>query len=160
MKKKKVLLLAFFISLFLLGGLKANKGYADDNGSLQLDPNIITNSNGGVGNTSGFPIVGELFTPTMDQTVKDQMKDNIPEQRKALDFSKKAVNTLYTTDTTKITQQLFVNYKPQVITANRTDTNSQSTLWYGLLSLLGLPLIVLAIFLGRKNAKRSLKKKR
>lgn len=134
--------------------------FADDNGNLQLDPNVITNSNGGVGTASDFPIRNELFTPVLNQTAKEQMQDQVPEQQKALNFSKQTANTLYDTNTAQVTKQLFVNYNPQVITSNTASSKSQTTLWYWLITVVAFPLVFLAIFLGQKNAKRSLRKKK
>ncbi|MDR0300460.1 MAG: type VII secretion protein EssA [Streptococcaceae bacterium] len=158
MKKKTIILfLALLCGVIFLTGRGV---FADDNGKLQLDPNVITNSNGGVGTASDFPILGDLFTSGLNQTAKEQMQDKVPEQKKVLDFSKQSANTLYDTNTAQITTQLFVNYSPQVMTSSTDTKNTQSTVWYWLLSLAALPLVFLAIFLGRKNAKRSLRRKK
>ncbi|URZ02816.1 hypothetical protein CLAUR_028500 [Clostridium felsineum] len=133
--------------------------FADDNGSLQLNPNVITNSDGGIGTTSDFSIRNQLFTPTIDKLAKEQAQDNVPKQRKTLDFSKQTTNTLYNANTKKVVKQLFVDYKPQVIAASTSTSYSKTTIWYWIISLAAVPLIVLAIFLGRKNAKRRLRKK-
>ncbi|MFC4652337.1 type VII secretion protein EssA [Lactococcus nasutitermitis] len=157
MKKTHIILLALCCSFIFLISIKSK---ADDNGSLQLNSNVVTNSNGGVGTGSEFPIRNALFTTAMNQKVKAQMQDKIPEQQKALNFSKQTVNSLYNTDTSKITKALFVDYKPQVIASSTNENNTQKTLWYWLLLIIAIPLVFLAVFLGRKNAKRSLRKKR
>ena len=133
--------------------------FADDNGSLQLNTDVITNSNGGVGTTSDFQIRNQLFTPTIDKIAKEQAQDNVPKQRETLDFSKETTNALYNVNTTKVVKQLFVNYNPQVIASSTNTSNSKTMFWYWVISLVAVPLIVLAIFLGRKNANRRLRKK-
>lgn len=135
MKKKIITLLAISYSLIFLVGKVA---FATDNGNLQLDPNVITKSNGGVGTTSDFPIRNELFTPALNQVVKEQMQDKVPEQQKALNFSKQTTNTLYDTNTAQITKKLFVNYKPQIITSNTDNISTQTTLWYWLFSIIAI----------------------
>ncbi|WP_077836131.1 type VII secretion protein EssA [Clostridium felsineum] len=152
--------LLLFISMVLVIFLLANpRCFAEDNGSLQLNPNVITNSDGGIGTTSDFSIRSQLFTPTIDKLAKKQAQDNIPKQRETLDLSKQATNTLYNVNTTKVVKQLFVNYKPQVIASSTNKSDSKTMIWYWVISLAAIPLIVLAIFLGRKNAKRRLRKK-
>lgn len=158
MKKKIIIILLALVCGFIF--LTGRGVFADDNGNLQLDPNVITNSGGGVGTASDFPIRNELFTPALNQTAKEQMQDKVPEQQKTLNFSKPTTNTLYNTNTAQITSQLFANYTPQVITSSADNNSTQSTIWYWLLSLGAIFLVFLAVFLGRKNAKRSLKKKK
>lgn len=156
MKNRLLLFICMVLGLFFLASPRC---FADDNGSLQLNPNVITNSDGGIGTTSDFPIRSQLFTHTIDKLAKEQAQDNVPKQRETLDFSKQTTNTLYNVNTTKVVEQLFVNYKTQVIASSTDTSDSKTMIWYWVISLAAVPLIVLAIFLGRKNAKRSLRKK-
>lgn len=156
MKKRKLILLVLLgLSLFL--GVKVS---ADDNGSLELNTNILTNSEGGVGATGDFPIRNELFTDTLNQTAQAQMQDQIPAHRKTLDFSKQADSQLYNTNTERISQKLFTNYQPQVLTSRNSSNNQVTRIWLWLLASLAIPLVILALYLGKQNAKRRLKKKR
>lgn len=155
-KNRLLLFICIVLGLFFLANPRC---FAVDNGSLQLNPNVITNSDGGIGTTSDFQIRNQLFTPTIDKLAKEKAKDNVPKQKKTLDFSKQAINTLYNANTTKVVKQLFVNYKPQVIASNTDTSDSKTMIWYWVISLAAVPLIVLAIFLGRKSAKRRLRKK-
>ena len=157
MKKKPLLVIILSTSLFFLTGITSD---ADDNGKLQLNATVITNSTGGVGTTSDFPIRGKLFTPELNQINQNQMQDKIPEHRLTLDFSITSTNTLYNTDTDKVTKQLFANYKPQVLTTDKASHQSQEMIWYLVMLVVALPLVALAIFLGQQNAKRRLRKKR
>lgn len=145
-----------FLGIFFLASPRC---FAVDDGSLQLNPKVITNSDGGVGTTSDFAIRNQLFTPKIDKIAKERAKDNVPKQRETLDFSKKAINTLYNVNTKKVVKQLFANYKPQVIESSTNTSHSKTMIWYWVILLAAVPLIVLAIFLGRKNAKRRLRKK-
>ncbi|KHD34518.1 hypothetical protein NL50_16905 [Clostridium acetobutylicum] len=152
-------LLLFICMVLGIVFLASPKCFAVDNGSLQLNPNVITNSDGGVGTTSDFSIRSQLFTPTIDKIAKEQAHDNVPKQRETLDFSKQAINTLYNANTKKVVEQLFVNYKPQVIASSTSTSDSKTMIWYWVILLAAVPLIVLAIFLGQKNAQRRLRKK-
>jgi type VII secretion protein EssA len=139
--------------------LTSTQSFADDNRNFQLYSNVITNLDGGIGTTSDFPIRSQLFTPAIDKFAKEQAQDNLPKQRETLNFSKKTTNTLYNLDTTKVVKQLFVSYNPQGIVASEDTSNSKTMIWYWVISLAAIPLIALAILLGRKNGKRSLRKK-
>lgn len=156
MKNRLVLFICMFLGIFFLASPRC---FAVDDGSLQLNPNVITDSDGGIGTTSDFLIRSQLFMPTIDKLAKEQAKDNVPKQRETLDFSSKAISTLYNVNTKKVVKQLFVNYNPQVIASSTNISNSKTMIWYWVISLAAVPLIVLAIFLGRKNAKRRLRKK-
>jgi hypothetical protein len=46
--------------------------FADDNGQLQLDPNVITNSAGGAGGSNDFSILVRLFSPELNQVAQRQ----------------------------------------------------------------------------------------
>lgn len=156
MKKRKVILLGLLgLTLFL--GIET---YADYNGSLELNQNILTNSEGGVGTTGDFPIRNTLFTDEMNQTVKAKMQDQIPAHRKTLDFSQERVSQLYNRNTERISQKLFTNYQPQVLTRGNSSNNQVIRIWLWLLASLAIPLVILALYLGKQNAKRRLKKKR
>lgn len=157
MKNSLLLFICMFLGIFFLASPRC---FAVDNGSLQLNPNVITNSDGGIGTTSDLPIRSQLFTPTIEKLAKEQAKDNVPKQREALDFSKQAISTLYNVNTTKIVKKLFVNYNPQIIASSTNTSHSKTMIWYWVISLATVPLIVLAIFLGRKNARRRLRKKK
>jgi type VII secretion protein EssA len=156
MNKKIFPLTALLVSLNLIVGIKS---YADDDGNLKLNSNIITNSDGGVSSTTDFPIRNELFTPKINQVVKEQMQDKIVVHKKTLDFSKGAANALDEANTDKVVKELFTSYSPQVIGSSSENQNSQSTLWYWVVCLGAIPLTVLAVILGQKKAKRNLKKK-
>lgn len=156
MNKKIFPFTVLLVSLNLLVGIKS---YADDDGNLQLNSNIITNSDGGLSSTKDFPIRNELFTPKINQVVKEQMQDKVIDHKKTLDFSKKDENNLYGANTDKVVKVLFTNYNPQIISSNSENQSSQSTIWYWVVCLGAIPLTVLAVILGQKRAKRNLKKK-
>lgn len=156
MKNRLLLFICMFLGIFFLASPRC---FAVDDGSLQLNPNVITDSDGGIGTTNDFLIRSQLFTPKIDKLAKEQVKDNVPKQRETLDFSNKAISTLYNVNTKKVVKQLFVNYNPQVIASSISTSDSKTMIWYWVISLVAVPLIVLAIFLGRKNAKRRLRKK-
>lgn len=156
MNKKIFPFTVLIVSLNLIVGIKS---YADDDGNLQLNSNIITNSDGGLSSTTDFPIRNELFTAKINQVVKEQMQDKVIDHKKTLDFSKKDENNLYDTNTDKVVKVLFTNYNPQIISSNSENQRSQSTIWYWVVCFGAIPLTVLAVILGQKRAKRNLKKK-
>lgn len=156
MNKKIFPFTVLIVSLNLVVGIKS---YADDDGNLQLNSNIITNSDGGLSSTTDFPIRNELFTAKINQVVKEQMQDKVIDHKKTLDFSKKDENNLYDTNTDKVVKVLFTNYNPQIISSNSENQRSQSTIWYWVVCFGAIPLTVLAVILGQKRAKRNLKKK-
>ncbi|MCL2113903.1 MAG: type VII secretion protein EssA [Streptococcaceae bacterium] len=156
MKKRQLIILGIAFSSLLAGSAQS---FADDNGSLQLNPNVITNSDGG-GTASDFPIRSQLFTPEIEKVAKAQEKDDISKQKEFLNFSDTSNNILYNTNTTKIVKQLFVDYQPQVISSNKNDNHSKTTIVYWIIFIIAFPLIFLAVLLGRKNAKRSIRRKR
>lgn len=156
MNKKIFPLTVLLVSLNLVVGIKS---YAADDGNLQLNSNIITNSDGGLSSTNDFPIRNELFTFKINQVVKEQMQDKIIVHKKTLDFSKKDANNLYDANTDKVVKVLFTDYSPQIISSNSENQKSQSTIWYWVVCIGAIPLTVLAVILGQKRAKRNLKKK-
>ncbi|GAB2026852.1 type VII secretion protein EssA [Lactovum odontotermitis] len=156
MKKRKYLMFIVFSTVFLQGpGISA----ATNDGQLVLDPNIITNSGGGIGTTGDFPVRNQLFTPELDQLASLQREDQIPEQQKRLNFTEQAV--LYDTDMTKVTKTLFTaDYQPLVIKTGTGEGKRSNALWYGLIIVVGAILTVLAVILGRWRAKRRVRRKR
>lgn len=156
MNKKIFPFTVLLVSLNLLVGIKS---YADDDGNLKLNSNIITNSDGGVSSTTDFPIRNELFTPKINQVVKEQMQDKVVVHKKTLDFSKGAANALDEANTDQVVKALFINYSPQVMGASSENKSSQSIIWYWVICLGAIPLTIVAVILGQKSAKRNLKKK-
>ncbi|MDG4967423.1 type VII secretion protein EssA [Lactococcus lactis] len=156
MNKKIFPLTTLLVSLNLIVGIKS---YAADDGNLKLNSNIITNSDGGVSSTTDFPIRNELFTPKINQVVKEQMQDKVVVHKKTLDFSKGATNALDEANTDQVVKALFINYSPQVMGASLENKSSQSTIWYWVICLGAIPLTIMAVILGQKRAKRNLKKK-
>jgi len=154
-KQTKVFGLAILVLLFIGPSLLAR---ADDDGKLKLDPNIITNQGAGASSSNDFAIRNELFTSALNQKDHALRKDETPQTRQALSFDKPSRNSLYSTNTNQVTQDLFTNYKPQVITSKTNQTSSQSSLFLWLIGATGLVLIVVAIVLGRLMGKRKLRR--
>ncbi|GAB2027193.1 type VII secretion protein EssA [Lactovum odontotermitis] len=158
MKRRQALLFSLFCGLLLFISIRS---YAENDGRLHLDPNIITNSGGGIGTVGDYPIRNELFTPEMDQLAKAQDKEKISGQQKSLNFSGLQEDVLYATNTEKVTKKLFTaDYQPQVIKASAGRQKNSNALWYGLIIIVGVLFALLAIFLGKKNAERNLRKRR
>jgi len=95
----------------------------------------------------------------MNQRVLDQSKSDatITGATRSLTFTHSDTNSLFTHNYTATVNSLFSNYQPQVIPASNTDASGSSTwVWYPVVAVIAMLLIVVAIFLGRKNATRSL----
>jgi type VII secretion protein EssA len=160
-KKEKAirLILGFALSWMFLF-VFSSRSLADDNGLLQLDPSIISNSNGGLGAGSDFPIVNELFTDELNQKVQLNMQAGFSEAQEAIDFSDSSVEGLYRANTAEVSKGLFVNYQPQAAVQKDKQSQTQNNIWYILFILAGGLLTLLAVYLGWKNAERKVRKRK
>ncbi|GAB2025546.1 type VII secretion protein EssA [Lactovum odontotermitis] len=159
MKKRKYLMFIVFFTVFLQG---PEISAATNDGQLVLDPNIITNSGGGIGTTGDFPVRNQLFTDEMTQRVKNSKQEQlkIPDTKASLTFSKQTQKGLYTEETVSLVKKLFVNYQPVVIPSKTEQTGRSNTLWYWIICAAGFPLCFLAVYLGRKSGHRRARKRK
>jgi type VII secretion protein EssA len=144
----------------LLGVLQGAPLHASDDGTLQLNPQIMTDSDGGVSISNDFPIRNELFTAELNERTQAQMQDDVVEQRKTLTFSGQHTDALYQLDTSEATERLFMQYQPVVLSTGADETSEEALIWYWLFALLALPLIIVSVTLGKRRAKRSVRKQR
>ncbi|GAB2025397.1 type VII secretion protein EssA [Lactovum odontotermitis] len=158
--KNWILLVLFFgLSLFVFSAGSRVQAATSD-GRLVLDPNVITNSTGGIGTTSDFPIRNRLFTDETNQKLAAQEKSQTPvtEPLKTLSFSRKASETMYAEQMGPIKEKLFVTYEPQVFSASVSESKNSEPFWAAVIVIAAIPLTVLAVFLGRGRARRKMRR--
>ncbi|MBF0777452.1 type VII secretion protein EssA [Streptococcus cuniculi] len=131
MIKKVICIFAISLHLFSI----THKVYADENGNLQLNPDIITNDTVDAGATSDFAIRGQLFLDDFNKRIESlkQKEAGILDQTVKIDFNREM--TLENTKPNYVTK-MFQNYQPKaVIESDETVTTPIN--WY-----------VLGLFLG------------
>jgi len=156
MRKKRIALIVCTLFLFLLTPQQLT---ASSDGTLQLNQNIIMESDGGTSTSHEFPIRNELFSAKLNELAQEQMENNVIVQREKLDFSEESSNTMYQLDTNESIEKIFVAYQPTVLTSETDKTKKEINIWYWLMGLLAIPLIIGCMILGKRQAKRSVKKK-
>lgn len=149
---KKMILLVFI--LFNIGCAMTVKADSSKDGSLQLDPSVITNSNGGVGNGSDFPEVANLFV--QPQTNKSAFTTDVPTGKVHFGSPVK----IKTIDYSRKTKQLFKSYDPQVITSSTDTASSQdgNKTIYIIGAIAVLPVVGISYLIGRTLARRRVRK--
>jgi len=151
-KLQTVVLLMLIVFLF-----NEQKLFASDDGSLQLNTQIITESDGGLSISNEFPIRNALFGSEMNRIVEAQISEQQVIQQKGLDFSAIGSDTLYQLDTNKVTKTIFINYQPAVRSAQSDNLGDQVSIWYWLNGILALVVLAGGITLGRRQAKRKVR---
>ncbi|MDP9903288.1 hypothetical protein [Arthrobacter bambusae] len=127
-----------------------------DDGSLQLNPNVITNSSVSASGTSEFPGVAELFIPVTAQRAHEKV---------ALDAKQvDAARTLtfvphpgaaFAYDYSTLRKGLFAGYRPSVIPAPHGDVSGNSgTFWLIGIGAAAVPLAAVGVWFGRRRAAR------
>ncbi|SEI11709.1 MULTISPECIES: hypothetical protein [unclassified Leifsonia] len=127
-----------------------------DDGSLHLIPEIITNAGVSAGGSSDFPVKAQLFLPAVAQHARDREKSQeaITGAVGRMSFSPQS-NPLFTRAYTDLREGLFVDYTPQAVPSDKARTDAQSNdIWILLTVVAAIPLTLLAVYLGRKNASR------
>lgn len=144
--------LVFLLSLFFCFGV-TNNVYADGNGNLTLNPNIIINDDTQIGSSGDFLIRRQLFSDKLNQTSKNNRKaqENLIKQAEKIDFENRNINYQ---EKFVIPKNLFQNYQPQVIPSkeNSTSSNSQPTILIYIFG--GVILLIMGSFVGRNWARR------
>jgi len=148
------------VVICLLGALQGAHIYASDDGTLQLNPAIMTDSDGGVSISNDFPIRNELFTTRLNEITKAQMQDNISKQKREVVFSEQGTDALYSLDTDNATQKLFIHYEPVVLNTEADEIMEETNMFYWIFVVFAVPLIIASVSLGKRRAKRSVKKQR
>jgi hypothetical protein len=129
-------------------------------GSLQLIPEIITNSGISAGGSNEFPVKAELFLPEMSERALalQNSAGRVTDAVGTVSFTPH-LNPLFAQSYTDTQRSLFADYAPQrVSTADAYHPAQSNDLWYALMVAAALPLIALALFLGTKNASRRMKR--
>lgn len=149
--KKTILFATTLLSVSFITTAKAD---SSSDGKLQLDPSVITNSNGGVGNGSDFPEVANLFV--QPQRNKSAFIDNPPTGKVKFGTPVK----IHTVDYSGKTKQLFKAYQPQVIASNTNaiDRQDDTKIIYIIGAIAVLPVIGISYLIGRTLARRRVRK--
>jgi len=129
-------------------------------GSLQLIPEVITNSGLTAGGSNDFPVKSELFLPTMDQRVKALEKSDatITQAVGSVSFEPH-LNPLFEHDQSATRRSLFAEYTPQGLPSTKVEDATTTTDSWLIVMLVGaVPLTILAVFVGRKTASRRVKR--
>ncbi|MDR0298507.1 MAG: type VII secretion protein EssA [Streptococcaceae bacterium] len=159
MKKNFIFMILVFF--FALTSISINRSvYADGNGSLQLDPSVITDSGVKSGGSDDFPIKSELFLPAISGYAKNQeaTRKEIPQKIETINFGgikQSSSDLLYST------KELFQNYKPTILTTTTSQrkADSQTNIWLFVIIFIGIIFMIFAFVFGRRNAKRSRRKR-
>lgn len=134
---------------------------ADSNGNLQLNDDMITNSNMGTGGSGDFPIRSQLFSPEINEAVNKEKSAIKKLNQKAvakIKFESVILNADYQTDVDQTVDQLFVDYSPAPLDNIDTQIETGNHLWYIPIIAIGVPLVFLAALLGWWNAGRKRRK--
>lgn len=155
MKKQRLFIL--FIGLLVLF-CNPFIGYADSDGSLQLNSDLITTQSGEGATTSEFAIRAKLFSKDLDNKTQDKIKNSekVTEHIANIDFNNKSQNKLYKTNYRSIKTELFKNYSQTNVS---TDDSKKTSSINGMLILfiLAIPLLVLTGVVARNLTRRKRK---
>jgi type VII secretion protein EssA len=156
MKKQKVFYI--FSGLFFLF-YSPLVGFADSDGSLQLNSGMITTQSEAGSSTSDFAIRSQLFSKDLDKKTQEKEK-NTEEATKhidEIDFSKESQNKLYKTNYQSLKTELFKDYSYTNVASNDSKKNVKNN---GMLILLilALPLVILTGVVARNLTRRKRRK--
>lgn len=156
MKKQKVFfilsgLLFIFYSPFVV--------FADSDGSLQLNSDLITTQSGAGSSTSDFAIRSQLFSKDLDNKMQEKAKsaEEVTKHINEINFNKKSQNHLYQTNYQSLKTELFKNYSQTNVASNDSKEASKNN---GMLILLilALPLMILTGVVARSLTRRKRRK--
>ncbi|GAB2026232.1 type VII secretion protein EssA [Lactovum odontotermitis] len=159
MKKKSVLVILVLMLLTLSGGF-ASADIVND-GRLQLDPNIITNSDTG-SRYGNFEDTGRLFSPEINKKAASlrAAQENAMDVKSAIKFNKDENRSSALAENQAVVAKLFTDYAPQnILMASRNSTSStDQTVWYVLILVAGLVLIAGASLMGIRRSEHKNRK--
>lgn len=125
-------------------------------GTLQLIPEVITNSGISAGGSNDFPVKAQLFLPAMTERARQLQKseETITGAVGRMSLSPHA-NPLFARAYSETRDGLFADYAPQTLPTAGAESDAQGTdLWLLLMMAAAFPLTLLAVWLGWKNASR------
>lgn len=156
MKKQKVFfilsgLLFIFYSPFVV--------FADSDGSLQLNSDMITTQSGAGSSTSDFAIRSQLFSKDLDNKTHEKAKsaEEVTKHINEIDFNKKSQNQLYQTNYRNLKTELFKNYSQTNVTSDDEKQVSKNVGMFILL-MIALPLMILTGVIARNLTRRKRRK--
>jgi type VII secretion protein EssA len=149
------MMLGLFASLVVLG---ISPVFASDDGSLQLDANVITNSDGGTTTNADFSIKGQLFGKALTRATKDETLKQVDMKRAAINFTKGQESNGFF-DNYDIEEKLFDHYHPVVLTTDNKDKQSVSNRWYLVIVMIVIPIFGLSMVLGTRHARKRMIKR-
>ena len=154
MKKVKFLLFLLILTVITF----PNRIFADSDGGLVLDTNIITNKASNAGNASEFPIRAQLFSNQLELQAKKKAKQEkltLQEVQK-IDFKQERINQLYATNVQQVKMNLFKSYTNVNLSSHDESKKSQVS-FLVLFWVLAIPLLILTGFTSKKIANRKAK---
>lgn len=143
------------ICMLLIGAFAfsfpAVEGHAD--GSLKLNTDVLMNNGGDIGGTGDFPIRGQLFSSEIEEQNKKlhENQAEVGKHKKTIDFKEKSTESL---NTKSMTNNLFHEYQPQVITTAESTGKKDVLSLYILIIVGGIVLTFLGILVGNRRVKR------
>jgi len=139
--------LAFLCSLIFCV-VFVSHAYANGDGSLKLDPSVITNNGIQVGANGDFSIRGQLFSDDINKASKNiqQSQEKWMKQLKNIDFQKENLDGK---PEIAISKKLFQNYQPQVILSKDKKAISSRKPVPLLYVLVGVVLLIFGAILGK-----------
>lgn len=156
MKKQKVFLilsglLFLFYSPFVV--------FADSDGSLQLNSDMITMQSGAGSSTSDFAIRSQLFSKDLDDKTQEKAKsaEEVTKHINEINFNKKSQNHLYQTNYQSLKTELFKNYSQTNVTSD-DETQASKNVGLFILLIIALPLMILTGVVARSLTRRKRRK--
>lgn len=154
MKKTKCFL--FFAALILI--ISAQKSFADAEGNLTLDSNVITNKTNNVGGSSEFTIRSRLFSQELEGEVnkRETKERELLSSVQSIDFGETHMNHIYGTNIQDTKAQLFKGYSKTESAISESEEGRQRTYFIFFVALI-LPLVALSHFIAKRRIRRKKK---
>lgn len=135
----------------------AVKGNAD--GNLKLNTDVLMNNGSSVGGSGEFPIRGQLFSNELIEKSQklQESQAQLAKQKQVINFEEKSTQNF---NTKSMTEALFQEYKPQVITTLEDSDNKSEMNLYILGIVGGLALILFGVLIGNRRIKKKWRKNR
>lgn len=135
----------------------AVEGNAD--GNLKLNTDVLMNNGSSVGGSGEFPIRGQLFSNELIEKSQklQESQAQLAKQKQVINFEEKSTQNF---NTKSMTEALFQEYKPQVITTLEDSDNKSEMNLYILGIVGGLALILFGVLIGNRRIKKKWRKNR
>ena len=128
-------------------------------GALKLNTDVLMNNGSSVGGGGEFPIRGQLFSNELIEKSQklQESQAQLAKQKQVINFEEKSTQNF---NTKSMTEALFQEYKPQVITTLEDSDNKSEMNLYILGIVGGLALILFGVLIGNRRIKKKWRKNR